>query len=269
MPESFGAEYVAPTSYMEVINALPAEVLVLSILLAALPFIMRRLQKNSGVKNLLIKLFAIRLNIKEYIEHRSMEKSAKEEFNRFTQKDKSNILWKGILLDMAISGLLLALVLTKSIFFGIVTTQSMVPALYPRELVLIEGLTKDVKAGDIIVFKKPGYEETVIHRVFSVEDGAIRTKGDNADIDPWALRKKDIMGKAVTIFGKPLKGLKNIGYYFMPIRTPFAATDPSIRAMTDAISVLRIYGPVIAVVLLVLAFITPSSRRKKYYGKLG
>lgn len=269
MPESFGAEYVAPTSYIEVIKALPVEVLVLSILLAALPFMVRTLRKNSGVKNLFIKLFTTGLNIKEYIEKRNMEKSAKEEFNRFTQKEKSSILWKGILLDMAISGLLLALVLTKSIFFGIVTTQSMVPALYPKELVLIEGLTKDIKAGDIIVFKKPGYEEIVIHRVFSVEDGAIRTKGDNADVDPWALRKKDIMGKAVTIFGKPVKGLKNIGYYFMPIRTPFAATDPSIKAMTDTISILRIYGPIIAVVLLVFAFITPSSKRKKYYGKLG
>ena len=268
MPESFGGEIVASTSFTEIIKALPREVIILSIFLAILPFIFYRLRTNSSAKKLLIKFFMMRLSIVEYFYRLNIEKSTKEEYDGFIEKGKNLNVLKSIL-GLVIPGIFMVLILTKSIFFGIVTTQSMVPAIYPKELVLIEGLTKDIKKGDIIVFKKPGYQEIVIHRVFSVEDSAIRTKGDNADIDTWVLRKKDILGKAVTIFGKPIAGLKNIGFYFMPIKTPFAASDPSVKAMANTLDVLRLYGPIISAIMLLLALLTPPERRKKYYGRLG
>lgn len=268
MPESFGGEIVTSTSFTEIIKALPVGVVILSILLAVLPFILYRLRKNSSIKELIIRFFTMRLSIKGYFERQNLEKATKEEYTRFTESDKNQNVLKSIL-GLVIPGIFIVLILTKSLFFGIVTTQSMVPAIYPKELVLIEGLTKDIKKGDIIAFKKPGYQEIVIHRVFSVEDSSIRTKGDNADIDTWALRKKDILGKAVTIFGKPIAGLKNIGFYFMPIKTPFAASDPSVKAMTNTIDVIRLYGPIISAIMLLLALLTPPERRKKYYGKLG
>jgi len=36
---------------------------------------------------------------------------------------------------------------------------------------------KDIKKGDIIVFKKPGYKDIIIHRVYSIENDLIKTKG--------------------------------------------------------------------------------------------
>lgn len=268
MRDSFGAEYVAPPSNIDIIKALPVELIILSVLLAVFPFVLYRLRKYSGIKELLIRFFAISLSAKAYFDRRIVEKAATEEFNRFREKGKYRNIIK-IVLEIVVPVIIIVLIINKSLFFGIVTTQSMVPTIFPKELVLVEGLTKDIKKGEIIVFKKPGYQEIVIHRVFSIEDGIIKTKGDNSDVDPWSLRKSDVLGKAVTIFGKPMVGLKNIGYYFMPIRTPFAATDPSLKAMTDTISALRLYGPIIAVVLLLLAVTAPPSRKKDYYGRYG
>ncbi|HYN44787.1 MAG TPA: signal peptidase I [Candidatus Limnocylindrales bacterium] len=270
MPASsqFGGELYTPSSFKEVIFALPRSILILSAVIALFPFIIYILRKKTGLKKAFVMVFRIRLHIMEYLDRRYIEKSVKEEFDRLIEnKKKWNDAKNAFMVIAAI--MLIVLVLTKSIFFGVVTTQSMVPVIFPKELVLVEGLSKDIKKGDIIVFKKPGYKETIIHRVYSIENDLIKTKGDNGDIDPWSIRKKDVSGKAVILFGRPVVGLKNIGFYFVPTRNPFAANDPSFKLLGNTIGTLRLYGPLIAVMLLLLIIISPQTRRKKYYGRLG
>jgi len=270
MPVSnqFGGELYAPSNFTEVLLALPKSILILSAIIALLPFLIYILRKIPELKKISVRLFLIHLNIKEYFNNRYIERSTKEEFNRLIEKRKTwNSFEDTILIIVAF--ILIIIVLTKSIFLGVVTTQSMVPAIFPKELVFVEGLTKDIKKGDIIVFKKPGYKDIIIHRVYSIENDLIKTKGDNGDIDPWSIRKKDVSGKVVMLFGKPVAGLKSIGFYFVPTRNPFAASDPSLKLIGNTITALRFYGPLIAVALLFFVIITPPTRRKRYYGRFG
>jgi len=270
MPASnqFGGEYYTPSSFTEVLLALPRSILILSAIIALLPFIIYILRKRPELKKVSVWFFLLYLNFKEYFNNRYIERSTKEEFNRLIGKRKTREDFKDTFL-IIVAFILIIIVLTKSIFLGVVTTQSMVPAIFPKELVLVEGLTKDVKKGDIIVFKKPGYKDIIIHRVYSIEKDLIKTKGDNGDVDPWSIRKKDVSGKVVMLFGKPVAGLKSIGFYFVPTRNPFAASDPSLKLLGNTITVLRFYGPLIAAALLFFVIITPPARRKRYYGRFG
>ena len=55
-----------------------------------------------------------------------------------------------------------------------------------------------IKCGDVIVFKVPGKMEMVVHRIISINEEGIRTKGDNnKNIDPYVLNPCDIVGKVV------------------------------------------------------------------------
>ena len=45
-----------------------------------------------------------------------------------------------------------------------------------------------ISVGDVVVFYPPGETEAVIHRVASLEDGEVTTKGDaNRVADPWRI----------------------------------------------------------------------------------
>ena len=270
MPASsqFGGEFYNPSSFTEVLLALPRSILILSAFISLFPFIIYVLRKRPELKKISVRFFMLHLNIQEYFNNQYIERSTKEEFNRLIEKRKTWNSFRDVFL-VIVAFILIIIVLSKSVFLGVVTTQSMVPTIFPKELVLVEGLTKDVKKGDIIVFKKPGYKDIIIHRVYSIENDKIKTKGDNGDIDPWSIRKKDVSGKVVMLFGKPVAGLKSIGFYFVPTRNPFAASDPSLKLLGNTITVLRFYGPLIAAALLFFVIITPPTRRKRYYGKYG
>lgn len=57
-----------------------------------------------------------------------------------------------------------------------------------------------IHIGDVVVFVPPGCEHNVVHRVVSVDSDGVRTRGDNnSDVDPWALRPDDIIGRVVSI----------------------------------------------------------------------
>jgi signal peptidase I len=56
-----------------------------------------------------------------------------------------------------------------------------------------------IRAGDVIVFRPPGKERHVTHRVVSVNARGIRTRGDNnRKMDPWLLQPCDITGRVVS-----------------------------------------------------------------------
>jgi signal peptidase len=49
--------------------------------------------------------------------------------------------------------------------------------------------TADLRPGDVITYTPPGHATRVTHRIASIRDGVMRTRGDaNAALDPWTFR---------------------------------------------------------------------------------
>lgn len=80
-----------------------------------------------------------------------------------------------------------------------VFSDSMVPTFYKGDMIVVYG-DKDISVGDIIVFDVPDRQYPIIHRVISISDSVIRTKGDNnsgPDPENWMTTKERIHGKAI------------------------------------------------------------------------
>lgn len=79
------------------------------------------------------------------------------------------------------------------------TGSSMSPALKALDTIhvsLCEG--KQIRRGDVIVFSPPGSNNMVVHRVVSISDQGLMTRGDNNnEIDPWSLSPDRIIGYVV------------------------------------------------------------------------
>ena len=82
----------------------------------------------------------------------------------------------------------------------IVTTTSMLPVLYPNDLIIVEPANvADVQEGDIIAFQTHMDIGIVAHRAIAIYDNhgtlAIDTKGDNNESeDPWYVTDDDLIG---------------------------------------------------------------------------
>jgi len=88
--------------------------------------------------------------------------------------------------------------ITNSSLFGYrlfkVMTGSMEPTINVNSLILIKE-QKSYKVNDIITFKsKNSY---VTHRIVSIEEDKVITKGDNNNTEDKPISKKDIVGKLV------------------------------------------------------------------------
>jgi len=116
--------------------------------------------------------------------------------------------------------------------------QSMVPTFTPGDLLYIQRDCKEIKTGDVIVFRAKGEEKNITHRVISVDSKGIKTRGDNNNLpDSWFLMPEDITGKVIEaerngvkrkvsgstegyIKGNILHILKKIKSYFIEIFRP-------------------------------------------------
>jgi hypothetical protein len=79
----------------------------------------------------------------------------------------------------------------------------------------MQDLKIDPDNGDIIMFETKEANMPVIHRVYSVSENGIRTKGDAAQlVDEWTLDKDQIKGKAILFQSKPIV-VKNVGVYLL------------------------------------------------------
>lgn len=129
----------------------------------------------------------------------------KRKWDKFTQG------WLGTLVY-----LILGFIIAYGVNFGLgyllststpvvaVFSNSMVPTFYKGDMILVQGV-EDVAVGDIIVFGVMDRPYPIIHRVKEINDGGIKTKGDNnLYVDPWTIQQADIYGKAVLKF--PLLG---------------------------------------------------------------
>jgi signal peptidase I len=68
-----------------------------------------------------------------------------------------------------------------------VLSNSMRPTFAAWDLVVTQAVaTSAIRVGDVITFLPPGSTQALIHRVSSLRDGVITTRGDaNAVDDPW------------------------------------------------------------------------------------
>lgn len=82
----------------------------------------------------------------------------------------------------------------------LVLTGSMEPTMHVNSICIAEKTTyEDVKSGDIIMFEVD--DKLITHRVVSISDEGITTKGDNNNVeDAYALTSENIKAKVVSIW---------------------------------------------------------------------
>lgn len=255
-------------SFSDVLHDVPIEPLIVSIVIATLPIVIYLLWKKSYLRTVFIApaalLYRIWSGICRHIENRKLEGRVREEYKEMVGKkaELGDIMRHGGYLGMIIFGLL---ILKKAFFLSLVLSQSMVPTLMAADLVAVESLTTDnIKAGDIVVFTPPGYRYSIVHRIVSIDNGKIRTKGDNVGVvDSWVLTNKNIEGKVVTVNGRPIV-IKNVGMYFMPREIYLSGSDPTYELIKTTVQTIHIYGPIILIILLLLVLMSTFRGRRKY-----
>jgi len=80
------------------------------------------------------------------------------------------------------------LVFVAHVHFQTVTSGSMRPTISPGDVAVTEAVSvSSLKVGDVIVFYPPGVTaEPVMHRIVSLNNGLIKTRGDANNVDdPW------------------------------------------------------------------------------------
>jgi signal peptidase I len=99
-----------------------------------------------------------------------------------------------------------------------ITSGSMWPALKEGDLIFIEGVSREQLAeDDIIVFRNSNGGTFTIHRIVSLEEDTLVTKGDaNFNTDP-PISYDDIIGRTVTI------GKRNLHVPYLGSVTVFAS----------------------------------------------
>lgn len=110
---------------------------------------------------------------------------------------------------------IISLLLFKVVFFTVITSGSMSPTLERGDLVLMQRIHPEPVEGDIIMLQREEYRLPITHRVVSVTEGGVRTKGDaRSRVDPWVIPEEEITAKAMQVGEKPLV-LKDVGDYFI------------------------------------------------------
>jgi signal peptidase I len=82
------------------------------------------------------------------------------------------------------------LVFFANLHFQTVTSGSMRPTVSPGDVAITQSVPVDsLQVGDIIVFYPPGTTQAVMHRIVSLENGVIKTRGDaNSVEDSWQIK---------------------------------------------------------------------------------
>jgi len=132
----------------------------------------------------------------------------------FLKPKKREVSLLRISLELGVFLLLIYAALSYKVFWVAVVSNSMYPTFERGDMVLVQNLFVDPEPGDIIMFKRPDLNYPVTHRVLRVIDGKIYTGGDASGPDSFPISRKDVMGEAVLIFGKPVV-LKGVGKYFI------------------------------------------------------
>ena len=97
-------------------------------------------------------------------------------------------LLTGLLVAVGVCVLVLGLAIRAGdLHLQTVLSGSMRPAITPGDLVVTQGVpVGSIRVGDVIAFTPPTEHQEVLHRIASLDNGVITTKGDaNSVADPW------------------------------------------------------------------------------------
>ena len=148
------------------------------------------------------------------IKNSNNKKSSKNQMSHYNELSRRPKMMQ-VLIPLIITGFTAYIILNQLIFFAIITSGSMSPTLEVKDLVLMQNLQINPQKGDIIMFDTKEANMPVIHRIHSVSDDEIRTRGDAVElVDNWVLKKDQIKGKGIIFKGKPVV-VKNIGEYLL------------------------------------------------------
>ncbi len=177
-------------------------------------------------------------------------------------QDTQKMIFKESLILVVVVFVMFA-VASKAIFFTAVVSGSMVPTFNRGDLILMQNIDRTYKVGDIIMFNRPDTDLPYAHRIQSITNEGIMTKGDATNMnDWWKLKDKDITGKAILISGKPIV-LEGYGNYFIisDKNQDLGPFGNDYRKYQLFFQVIKIYGYVIAAFCLFL-YILLTVRKK-------
>ena len=162
--------------------------------------------------------------------------------------------------------LIIFLIGTKAIFFAAVVSDSMTPTFSRNDLVLMQNIDRNFNMGDIIMFQRPDREFPISHRIVSIKEGKIYTAGDATKMkDWWALKDKDILGKAITFRGMPIV-ITGYGKYFIIADKNQKFGPFDYQKYNLFLSVIKAYGYAIALLclLIYIVLIFKGEKQKEY-----
>jgi len=120
----------------------------------------------------------------------------------------------------------------------------MYPTFEKGDMVLMQKIKAEPKAGDIIMYNAMDSPMPVTHRVIEIDGKTFKTKGDNnPSADRWSVTKNDIMGVAVQFGGKPIvkKETGNLFLIDYTVDSPIIYTA-EYGAMARAVQLLKQFG---------------------------
>ncbi|HEY9247307.1 MAG TPA: signal peptidase I [Candidatus Methanoperedens sp.] len=182
--------------------------------------------------------------------------------------DPQEVILKEVFILFAVL-FILFLLGSKAVFFTAVVSGSMSPTFNRDDLVLMQNIDRRYVTGDIIMFFDPLTLRPYTHRIISINERGISTAGDASGLmDPWLLKKEDIIGKAVIFQGKPVL-IKGYGKYFIidDKHQDFGSIFGSdYRKYVLFFQVVKIYGYIIVVFSLLL-YIILTARQKPWQNR--
>jgi signal peptidase I len=258
-----GLGLTAYDSFSQLLHDTYSNPVILSLLVAVIPLMYFFLRERIVKTNLYQTMSAIHEKRREEKQLKDARELFEENFLGKKRFDLSSLVLMGFIVTLA------GLLLTKSLFFVAVTSDSMAPAFWAGDLVLIQSISRDYKIGDVVVFQDPKvkFDDKVIHRIKALDGEDIRTKGDNNNyLDDWILREEGIIGNAITLNKKPIVA-KKAGQYFIENFDPFKEDDPTYQFLRRSMANVHTYGPIylIVIILLILLVQLQQPERGKVY----
>lgn len=97
------------------------------------------------------------------------------------------------------------------IFFASIVSDSMNPDLEAGDVILMQKIDKTLKVDDIAAFNGREQGIPIIHRIYRIDGNKIITKGDSNPLPDAPIEAKEVLAKAILVFGKPVV-LDSAGY---------------------------------------------------------
>ncbi|MCZ7382390.1 MAG: signal peptidase I [Candidatus Methanoperedens sp.] len=127
------------------------------------------------------------------------------------KKDTTVRDWSLFLINLVI----IVILSLKLITPVVVVSDSMKPGFQRGDMIIVQSIFLTPEVGDIVMFSVKDKNYNISHRIISIKNGAIITKGDNNPRkDDYNTRQENIKAKAIQINNNALV-IKNFGSLFI------------------------------------------------------